>query len=427
MSIVRIVFKWIGVALLVLITVALVGYLANKTYMDRYFRLAGGQIRGQSQQAEWYDPVDKVPGAAAAAPLAMAAPADRTIDPAALKRASDYAGSKDSYGLLVWQGGALQHAAYFQGFDRNRLIASKSMAKMIVGLVIGRAIAQGHIKSVDQPVSDFITEWKGTPKATPTIRNFLQNSSGISRFDYSNNLPWSQTSREYLGEYHERLLIDETEYQYTPGTEYDYSMITSDMLAIVVERATKQRYADYVGQHLIQPIGAQGGTVYINRPGGLAHSGCCMMLPAESFVRMGVLMAQDGVWEGERILPAGWVRETITPSPANPKWGLHMWIGQPYMQRVRFFPERSQPIGVLHSEPYAADDLFLWDGSGNQAMWIVPSKNLVVLRFGNTPKPKYGEKGEWDNSLIPNTILRALKPGAPAGTAIPPLPAKTGA
>jgi CubicO group peptidase (beta-lactamase class C family) len=417
MSLVKRVFKWIGWLLLALIAVALIGYLANKTYMDRYFRMAVSQARGQSQQAEWYDPVDKVPSVEAA-PLALAAETERTVDPAALAKARDYARSKDSYGFVVWQGGKLQEASYWQGFDRNRLIASKSMAKMIGGLVIGRAIKQGFIKSVDQPVSDFITEWKGTPKAKSTIRHFLQNSSGISRFDYSNNLPWSQTMREYIGEHHDELLIAETEFQYEPGTEYDYSMITSDMLAIVVERATKQRYADYVGKNLLTPIGAQGGTVYINRPGGLAHSGCCMMLPAESFIRMGVLMAQDGMWDGQRILPVGWIRATITPSPANPKWGLHMWIGEPYQQRVRFFPERSQPIGILHSEPYAAKDLFLWDGSGNQAMWIVPSKNLVVLRFGPTPKPKYGEKGEWDNSLIPNAVIRGLTPEAPAGTPI---------
>ena len=404
-------FKWLGWTVLVLAVVGLIGYLASKTYMDRYFRMAVSQARGLSQQAEWYDPVDKVPGAADQ-PLAVATSAELSVDPAAIEKARAYAEGKSSYGFVVWQGGKIQNASYFQGFNRTRLIASKSMAKMIVGLVIGRAIAEGHIKSVDQPLSDFITEWKGTPKATATIRDFLQNSSGISRFDYSNNWPWSQTMREYIGEHHEDLLINETEAQYKPGTEYDYSMITSDMLAIIIERATKLRYADYVGKSLIQPIGAQGGTVYINRPGGLAHSGCCMMLPAESFIRLGILMAQDGVWESKRLLPEGWIKETVTPSSANPKWGFHMWIGKPYQQRVRFFPERSQPIGTLHSEPYLADDLFLWDGSGNQAMWIVPSKKLVVLRFGPTPKPRAGEKGEWDNSLLPNTILRGMKTGA---------------
>ncbi len=411
-------FKWIGIGLIALVVVALIGYLANKTYMDRYLRMAVSQARGLSQQAEWYDPVDKVPSNETS-PLPVASAAERTIDAASLKAAREYAAAKDSYGFLVWQGGKLQEASYFQGFDRNRLIASKSMAKMVVGLVIGRAIEQGFIRSVDQPVSDFITEWKGTDKEGPTIRHFLQNSSGISRFDYSNNWPWSQTMREYLGEHHEDLLINETRRDYEPGTEYDYSMITSDMLAIVVERATRQRYADYVGKNLLQPIGAQGGTVYINRPGGVAHSGCCMMLPAESFIRMGILMAQDGLWDGQQILPKGWVRETITPSPANPKWGLHMWIGQPYQQRVAFFPARSQPIGVLHSEPYAAEDLFLWDGSGNQAMWIVPSRNLVILRFGNTPKPKYGQPGEWDNSKIPNLVIRGLDTDAPQGKPIP--------
>lgn len=408
MSMVKRIFKLIGWLLVALIAAGMIGYLTNKTYMDRYFRMAVSQARGQSQQAEWYDPVDKVPGAQGPA-LAVATPAELTVDPAALKSARDYAQSKSSYGFLVWQGGKLQEASYWQNFDRNRLIASKSMAKMIVGLVIGRAIEQGYIKSIDQPVSDFITEWKGTPKEHATIRDFLQNSSGISRFSYDSFAPWSQTMREYLGEHHEDLLINETRSDYKPGTEYDYSMITSDMLAMVIERATKQRYADYVGKELLTPIGAQGGTVYINRPGGLAHSGCCMMLPAESFIRMGVLMANDGMWDGKRILAAGWVAETLKPSPANPKWGLHMWLGKPYQQRVRFFPPRSQPIGVLHSEPYAADDLFLWDGSGNQAMWIVPSKQLVVLRFGPTPKPKYGQPGEWDNSLLPNTVIRGFK------------------
>jgi CubicO group peptidase (beta-lactamase class C family) len=408
MNLVKRVFKGIGWALLALIIAGLIGYLANKTYMDRYFRMAVSQARGLSQQAEWYEPVDKVPGATGPA-LAVATPEERSIDPAALKAARDYAQSKDSYGFIVLQGGKIQEASYWQGFDRGRLIASKSMAKMIGGLAIGRAIELSLIKSIDQPVSDYITEWQGTPKAKSTIRDFLENSSGISRFSYNDFAPWSQTMREYLGEHHEDLLISETKYDYQPGTEYDYSMITSDMLAIIIERASKQTYAQFVGTQLLQPIGAQGGTVYINRPGGLAHSGCCMMLPAESFIRMGMLMAQDGMWAGKRILAEGWIAETIKPSRANPKWGLHMWLGKPYQKRMAFFPARSQPIGVLHSEPYAADDLFLWDGSGNQAMWIVPSKQLVVLRFGPTTKPKYGQPGEWDNSKLPNTVIRGLK------------------
>jgi CubicO group peptidase (beta-lactamase class C family) len=284
------------------------------------------------------------------------------------------------------------------------------MAKMVVGIVIGRAIAQGHIRSVDQPVSDFITEWKGTDKEGPTIRQFLQNSSGISRFTYNDFKPWSQTMREYLSEHHEDILINETRLDYPPGSEYDYSMITSDVLGLVIERATGQRYADYLGHNLLKPIGATGGTVYVNRPGGLAHTGCCLMLRAESFVRIGALMARDGVWEGIRLLPEGWVQETVTPSPANPHWGLHMWIGKPCVKRLRWFPERSQPVGVMHSECYLADDLFLFDGSGNQAMWIVPSKDLVVLRFGPPPTRRPGEPGEFDNSMLPNTIIRGLKP-----------------
>ena len=402
---IRRILKWLGITLLVTLAAGAIAWAANAAYMQRYLRMAVSQARGESQRADWYEPVDKVPGVPGARlPVATT----RSVADKALTDADAYARQTKSQGFLVWQGGALQAASYYGGFKRDDLIASKSMAKMVVGIVIGRAIALGHIKSLDQPVSDFITEWRGTDKEGPTIRQFLQNSSGISRFSYNDFKPWSQTMREYLSDRHEDILINETRRDYQPGSEYDYSMITSDVLAIVIERATGQRYADFLGQALLQPIGATGGTVYVNRPGGLAHSGCCLMLPAESFVRIGALMARDGEWDGKRLLPEGWVKATVTPSPANPKWGLHMWIGSPCVKRLRWFPERSQPVGVLHSECYLADDLFLFDGSGNQAMWIVPSKDLVVLRFGPPPTRRPGEPGEFDNSRLPNIIIRGL-------------------
>ncbi|MFN7173131.1 MAG: serine hydrolase domain-containing protein [Thermaurantiacus tibetensis] len=404
-----------GLALLALLLLAGGLWLANLAYMERYMRMAVSQFRGESQRADWYDPVDPVPGAPFT-PLPVAT--TPSVAPAFLEEARRYAEETKAEGFLVWQGGALQHASYFRGHRPQDLIASKSMAKMVVGILIGRAIALGHIRSLDQPVSDFVTEWKGTDKEGPTIRHFLQNSSGISRFKYNDFAPWSLTMREYLSPHHERILLYETRRDYEPGTEYDYSMITSDVLAIVIERATGRRYADFLGEELLKPIGAAGGTVYVNRPGGLAHAGCCLMLPAESFVRLGILLAHDGVWDGKRLLPEGWVAETVTPSPANPHWGLHMWIGRPCVERLRWFPERSQKVGVLHSECYLADDLFLFDGSGNQAMWIVPSRDLVVLRFGPPPTRRPGMPGEFDNSRLPNTIIRGLDARAAAAEAV---------
>lgn len=409
MALIRKALRWAGYGLLAAVVAGLIAYLLNFDYMNRYFRMAGAMAAGQAQKAEWYEPVDPVPGAVDQ-PIPVAAAGQVVITDEALAKARDYAIAMRSDGLIVWHDGKIQSADYFNGFDRTRLLASKSMAKMIGGIIIGRAIEQGHIKSLDQPVSDFITEWQGTPKARSTIRNFLHNSSGISRFAYNDFRPWSQTMREYLSTHHEKILIDEATYDYEPGSEYDYSMITSDMLAIIIERATGQRYADYVSAELIKPIGAQGGSVYINRPGGLAHSGCCMNLPAESFLRLGQLMMQDGVWEGRRLLPQGWLAETLKPSPAHPNWGLHMWIGDPHAPRKRWFSQRSQPVGVLHSEPYAARDLFLFDGSGHQVLYVVPSRKLMIMRFGPAPEAKIGEPGEWDNSVLPNLIIRGMKP-----------------
>ncbi|MFQ3594958.1 MAG: serine hydrolase [Sphingomonadaceae bacterium] len=408
---IRTLLRVAGLAVLALVLVAAGFWIANREYMGRYMRQAVSQFRGESQRADWYEPVEEVPGAAFV-PLPVATVP--TVSPTHLADARAYAEEVRSEGFLVWQGGKVQEASYFGGHRAGDLIASKSMAKMVVGILIGRAIALGHIDHLDQPVSDFLTEWQGTDKEGPTIRHFLQNSSGISRFQYNDFKPWSLTMREYLSSHHEKILLFETKRDYEPGTEYDYSMITSDVLALVIERATGQRYADFLGRELLLPIGAAGGTVYVNRPGGLAHAGCCLMLPAESFLRLGILLARDGVWEGTRLLPEGWVQETVTPSPANPHWGLHMWIGRPCVERLRWFPERSQKVGVLHSACYLADDLLLFDGSGNQAMWIVPSRDLVVLRFGPPPTRRPGQPGEFDNSRLPNTIIRGLDARAAA-------------
>ena len=187
------------------------------------------------------------------------------------------------------------------------------------------------------------------------------------------------------------------------------------MVAVLIERATSRRYAEFVGTEIWQKIGAMGGTVWVNRPGGMAHAGCCMLAPAENFLRLAIAMLQDGVWEGERILPDGYVKEMITPTPENPYFGLSIWVAGRYTERRGFAnPDRGMPQ-ILHSEPYLADDLYLFDGNANQVVYVVPSQDLVILRTGLAPM-RDGNT-EWDNSYLPNTIIRGIirdqRPSAP--------------
>jgi len=166
---------------------------------------------------------------------------------------------------------------------------------------------------------------------------------------------------------------------------------------------------------VLKPIGAMGGQIWLNRPGGTAHSGCCLLIPPESWVRLAVLFMQDGRWQGRRLLPPGYVAQMRRPSPGNPYYGLGIYVAGTYTDRRGFAnPAReARERRVLHSEPYLAKDLFLFDGNANQVVYVVPSQKLVILRTGGPPPRAQDGSREWDNSFLPNTILRGIrrKPG----------------
>jgi CubicO group peptidase (beta-lactamase class C family) len=353
-----------------------------------------------------YAPMEAAPGVAHPQPLPLAAKSD--IAPEALAAARAYAAANNSSALLIWRDGALAAADYFGGADADKPLVSKSLSKPLTAIVIGRAIKLGFIKSVDEPVSDFITEWKGGPKAGMTIRHLLDMRSGLLPQAFPLEAD-SVLNRAYLDPHHGAILINEYPLLHEPGTRFDYANAVGDLVAIFIERATHQRYAQFLSEQVFKPIGAQGGSIWIDRPEGLAHSACCMLAPAETWLRLGVLLMDDGVWKGRRLLPAGYVADMRRGTPQNPYYGMGLYVSTPYVQR-RGFNNPDQPgPRVLQGEPYQAKDLFLLDGNHDQVVDIVPSERLVILRMGEAP-PK---SPEWDNAVLPNLILRGIAKRAP--------------
>lgn len=353
-----------------------------------------------SSARDSYDTLEATLGARRLKPLPLAA--RPSISRPALEQARAYAAANNSKALLIWRDGVLEDASYFDGATAATPLVSRSMAKPLAAIAVGRAIQMGKIQSLDQPVSDFITEWKGAPKAAVKVRHLLDMTAGFLGQGFSAD-PANIWSRSYLHPRHDRILIDEYPLIDTPGATYNYANATADMVALVIERATGMRYGQFVSRQVLVPLGAAGGQIWIDRPGGLAHSGCCMLLPAESWLRLGLLLIDDGVWKRRRLLPAGYVEVMRTPTLANPHFGLGVWAG-PYAPR-RGFGRPGQGLGaVLHGEPYMAEDLFLFDGNANQVLYIVPSRRLAILRMGGPP-PK---SPEWDNAILPNLVLRDL-------------------
>lgn len=360
-----------------------------------------------------YSPMEIISGARGWRPMALASPARRTIAPAALAEASAYAMTMRSSAFMVWRDGRLEAAAFGSGVTAETPLSSKSLSKPLTAIAVGRAIALGKIASLDQPVADFIPELNGTPKAAILVRHLLDMRSGLLDQGFSTD-PEHPLNRGYLDPDHGRRIVESYPLIAPPGTRYSYANAPSDLVAMVIERATGRRFAEFIGSEVLQRIGAPGGEIWVDRPGGLAHSGCCTMLPAESFLRMGILLLDDGRWGGKRLLPPGYVAQMRKGTPQNPSFGLGIWLGEPYHLRRGFGAPGTPGPQVLHSEPYLDPNLFLFDGNQNQIVAISPRNRLIVLRMGSFPPPPSATSGEWDNAFLPNTLIRGIRPLAPA-------------
>lgn len=368
-----------------------------------YARRLSTLMGGGSLEA-LYEPREKVAGAERVASLPAATPQDRSIRQDALDAARAYAGESGAQAFIVWHDGRIQDETYFNGAAADTPLVSKSLSKPMTAMIIGRALLMGHIRSLDQSVSDFITEWKGTPKQAILVRHLLDMRTGLLDQGFSAD-PESPWNLSYLAVDHEKYIVSDYPLTQTPGSRYGYSNVTSELVALVIERATGRRYAEFVGTELLAPIGAPGGEVWVNRPGGVAHSGCCMMLPARSWLLMARLLLDDGVAGGKRLLPEGYVSQMATATAENPHYGLGVWVAGPYQERRGFGAPGAPGPQVLHSAPYLDRDLFMFDGNSNQTVQISRAAGLIVLRMGPNP-PK---QVDWDNSLLPNLLLAGLK------------------
>jgi CubicO group peptidase (beta-lactamase class C family) len=352
-----------------------------------------------------YDPLENIVGSDK--PIALDVNYNKnesSISFKALKDVENYARINNSLALFVWRNNKLELKSFFNGTNEDTLIVGKSLAKPITVMAIGIAIKKGFIKSLDQSVSDFITEWKNTKKESILVRHLLDMRSGFLRQGYTKD-PKDILNLSYLHPFHDEIIINDYPLTHKPGTRYDYSNATSEMIAPLIEKATGKKYEQWLSEELFTPLNAKGGKIWLNRNNGTAHSGCCILLPAETFFKIGLLSLFDGKWYDNKILPTGFIKKTKETTPQNIWSGMGLYVGEPYKEFKGYAnPEFKNLMRTYHSKPYLSKDLYLFDGNSNQVIYIIPSENLIIMRLGNPP-PK---NNSWDNAYIPNTIIKGI-------------------
>ncbi|MDX2141963.1 MAG: serine hydrolase [Rhodospirillaceae bacterium] len=320
---------------------------------------------------------------------------------AGLEQAAAWAEQNNSAALIVAHRGAIVFERYWGGLSAEQLYSGRSMSKSLNGLIYGVAIHEGYL-ALEDPIGRHLHEWVADPRGRISVRQVLDNTTGLENPSFSFS-PFSKLTQLSWGAHIDRAALS-FELDGTPGAAFAISNANSQLLGLILERATGQKFADYFAEKIWTPIGAEHGSFYMDRPGGLVHTDCCFRARPRDWLRLGELVRNDGVWNGMRILPEGWVKTMTTPSAANPNHGLTWWLGSPYAETRDYLPGRPSAADRWYqSEPYLADDVVFMEGGGNRMVWVIPSKGLTIVRLGTASKT-------WDCAAIPNAVMRAMNP-----------------
>ena len=345
----------------------------------------------------WYQPLERTNGNFES-PLDSISSEQSEIPLSVFQEAKEYAQNHGSKSLVIQHKGKIVFESYWQETNPDSLFGLHSFTKTMNALLVGHLINDGYIKSIDESVSDYIEEWRDGDKTNITIKHLLQMSGGLKEtFDYS---PFSDRIQRAYGTdiVNANLNMDP---EIDPGTVFSHNNYNSQILGILIERASGKRYSEYFSEKIWSPLGSRDAFFFVDRPDGMVHTDCCMWASIRDMIRIGEMLMNKGLFKNKEILPKGWVEQMITPSEPNNNYGMQIWLGNEYEER-RAYDARLTMYANYHGEPYVTDDLFFMDGIGKQRMYMIPSESLVILRTGdNSP--------DWDDSKLPNLILNALK------------------
>lgn len=244
---------------------------------------------------------------------------------------TDYLRAHPLTGLLIAKDDTILFEHYqYARTDTDRLL-SHSMAKTITGLLVGAALEDGAIRSIDDPVSAYVPELVGTEYGATPIRALLLMASGIAFSE--EHRPGDGVSKlvhALLGPSAPGAIAAVRQFgtrAAEPGTLFNYSSADSEVLGLVVSRATRTPLADYFSQRLWAPLGAEADAAWDIDPTGQEMGFCCVVARLRDWARLGLMIAHDGQWNGQQVVSRQWIYETTTPNRSvNAGYGYQIWL-----------------------------------------------------------------------------------------------------
>jgi CubicO group peptidase (beta-lactamase class C family) len=294
------------------------------------------------------------------------------FDPLTIEESANRARAMGSRALLVMHDGQLVMERYFLDDDARTLLPATVIARPLAAMAVGLALAEGHIRSIDVPVSTWLTEWEGETRGRITLRHLLEETSGletggdITRLlrrsplaDKSSLLRFATARgvRMLLGNDFESSALG-FRLDHEPGGFHNVSPSNTQLVAVILERATGLPYEQFIDQRLWRAAGAGHAELPLDRRAGMPAAHCCWRATARDMLRVASLLA-DGKAGDRQVLPPPWLTEMTRPSRVSAGTGLQ--------------------LNLLRLEGEEAIEVA--DGEGS-AVWIIPSRRIAILHVG---------------------------------------------
>lgn len=273
--------------------------------------------------------------------------------------------SLETVAFMVIVNDSVQFEKYWHGYSADTMSNSYSMAKSFVGTLIGVAIKEGKIKSIDQKVCAFLPNFCEGRGAELTIKDLLTMSSGL---DWTENYynPIGQTAQAYYSSDVKGLMMGLKVVE-TPGKVFKYHSSCSQLLAFIVEEATDKTISEYASEKLWKPIGAKHPALWnIDKKDGDEKAFCCINSNARDFARLGKLYMHDGNWNGLQIIDSSYAKEATSIADLldekgnkNVNYGYQFWMTN-----------------------YKDIHIYYARGLLGQYVICIPEKDMIVVRLG---------------------------------------------
>jgi CubicO group peptidase (beta-lactamase class C family) len=310
----------------------------------------------------------------------------------------DYLARNPATGLLIARGDAILVERYQYGRTDRHRFTSWSMAKTVTAMLVGIALAEGRIRSVDDTAAAYVPALEGTEYGRTSLRHLLQMSSGVRFIEqYSGTDDVSKLAADTFiqrGDGGVKAVTQFNERMVPSGTRFSYASAETQVLGLVLRSAVGRPVAAYLEEKIWQPMGAEADATWLIDRSGQEVTFCCLNAVLRDYARLGLLLAHEGNWRGRQLIPAAWIADATTKHAGQ----AHLWPGIAtaffgYGYQTWIFPGERRMFALL--------------GVRGQAIYVDPKSRLVMVHTA-VRKQSSGDPGSREGVALWQAAVRTL-------------------